>query len=356
MKNPPILAVLLLLTSCAASTTSQPAPASGQSSVGATVAPAQAPSPCSLALAESWPVETSLDHRDIDDARDVWPKMIAQAQRSVDIASFYVSASGTGALESTLEAMRAAASRGVRVRVLVDSKLAASYADSISRLRAMPGVSVSVWDAEKVLGGVHHAKYMVIDDAVLFVGSQNLDDRSLEHIAELGIGGACPSLAQALGAVFDRDWSYANGEGERGGVSGEGKWPRDIAVTEGGTATLSASPPAFLPPDAEWDLTAIVRMVESASRYVDLQMLSFSPHYRDGRPFLDISTALVRAASRGVRVRLLVSDWMKKDRDQADLRELAEAGVQVRVIHIPLVRGRHSLCTRGPCQARGGRR
>ena len=278
-------------------------------------------------------METSLDHADIDDARIVWPKMIEQATRSVDIASFYVSASGGGALEPTLEAVNEAAARGVRVRVLIDSKLSEQYAPSVGRLQAMHGVRVAVWDAEKVMGGVHHAKYMVVDDKVLFVGSQNFDDRSLEHIEELGIGGRCPSLAGALVRVFESDWRRATGEVWDEEV--DSKWPRDIALADGGTATLSASPQPYLPAHAEWDLDAILQMVDSARRSVDLQMLSFRPRYRDGSPFTDISGALIRAASRGVMVRLLVSDWMKKERDRADLQALVQAGVQVRVIRIP---------------------
>lgn len=332
-----LLIVAALLSGCA-STTSQPvAPVAGPPGAPAAATAAQLEPKCSLSLAESWPIETSLDHPAIDDARDLWPAMIAKARRSVHMASFYVSASGTGALEPTLEAMQAAAARGVRVRVLIDSKLAGQYADSLRRLEAMPAVAVSIWDAEKDLGGVHHAKYMVIDDETLFVGSQNLDDRSLEHIAELGIGGACPSLARGLAAVFDHDWSWANGKRTNGALAIP--WPRDIAVTEGGTATLSASPPGYLPAHATRDLAAIVEMVRSSSRYVDLQMLSFRPRYRDGGPFEDISSELVRAANRGVEVRVLVSNWLKGDRDRTDLRRLAEAGVHVRVIEIPVWSG-----------------
>ncbi len=274
-----------------------------------------------------------MDHPDIEDARDVWPEIINHAHHSVEIASFYVRASGTEALESTLKAIQSAAARGVQVRMLLDSKLAGSYQPSIRRLQAMHGVQVAVWDAEKILGGVHHAKYMVIDAQVLFVGSQNLDDRSLEHIEELGIWGQCPDLARPLRGIFNQDWAYATGKGKtpRQGLS----WPREVALVGGGTVTLSASPPSFLPHGAVGDLDAIVRLVESATQSVELQMLSFRPRYRNGRPFTRISSALINAASRGVRVRLLVSDWMKKERDQADLQALAEAGIEVRVISIP---------------------
>ena len=325
-----LVIALLVVTSCGGSSTVASTPSRPAAPVATPTPP-----PCSLALAESWPLETSLDHPDIADARTVWPEMIGRARRSIDVAEFYVSASGEGALEPTLRALREAAARGVRVRVLLDSKLAESYAASIERVRSMPGVEVVVWDAEAQLGGVHHAKYMVLDREQLFVGSQNLDDRSLEHIEELGIGGVCPPLAQSLAALFDGDWRLAQGGPDKSLAGASTPWARAVALSGGGAATLTASPRGSIPADAAWDIDALVGMADRARSDIDVQMLTFKPRYRDGSPFPVLRDALVRAASRGVHVRLLVSDWMKKDRDKADLRDIAAAGIEVRVIHIP---------------------
>jgi hypothetical protein len=44
-----------------------------------------------LDLVESAPIETTLLHADLPEAYEVWPAMIRSAERTLDIAQFYVS-------------------------------------------------------------------------------------------------------------------------------------------------------------------------------------------------------------------------------------------------------------------------
>src|SRR5688500_5195146 len=102
-------------------------------------APARAAAPeperdASLALVESCPIETTLDHADVPDAASVWPEMIERAQRTLDFAEFYASDAPGSRLSPVIEKVERAAARGVRVRFLADAALAKQYPDTLDRV------------------------------------------------------------------------------------------------------------------------------------------------------------------------------------------------------------------------------
>ena len=109
-----------------------------------------------------------------------------------------------------LQALRDAAGRGVAVRLLSDAKFAETYPDTLDALGDVAGIEVRTYDMKPVRGGVQHAKFFRVDDAV-WLGSQNFDWRSLEHIHELGVLVREPRAAADLGAVFEQDWAIAGG-------------------------------------------------------------------------------------------------------------------------------------------------
>ncbi|EPN59767.1 phospholipase D, partial [Pseudomonas syringae pv. actinidiae ICMP 19096] len=54
--------------------------------------------------------------------------------------------------------------------------------------------------------GIIHAKFFVVDGKQAFIGSQNFDWRSLEHIHETGLRIDEPTVVRQTQAVFDQDW------------------------------------------------------------------------------------------------------------------------------------------------------
>ena len=55
-------------------------------------------------------------------------------------------------------------------------------------------------------GGIIHAKYMVVDGKQAFIGSQNFDWRSLEHIHETGLRISDATVVSQVQAIFNQDW------------------------------------------------------------------------------------------------------------------------------------------------------
>lgn len=293
-----------------------------------------------LELVETFPVETTLDNPDLRDAHVVWPEMIDRAQKTLDFAEFYASddpASRQSRLETVTQAVERAAARGVKVRFLAEKVFQKTYPELLARLDAKDGIEVRIYDFGALAGGVLHAKYFLVDGRELYVGSQNYDWRSLQHIQELGVRVAEPSVARAYADVFETDWALAGGGDRRNRTRSQYLFP--AAVGDGGdTAQVTPvfSPSGWLPDPTLWDLPRLVEMIDRATRTVRLQLLTYKTTSRDGSYFDTLDTALRRAAQRGVQVQLLLSDWSKRKGTVEGLQSLQTIpGIDVRMSTIP---------------------
>ena len=322
-----LFAISLALASCG--------PASYAPTVNAANAPLAASSSAeAVELVESAPIETDLDHADVPNAADVWLAMIESAERSLDIAEFYAVSAPGSRLEPVVRAIEAAADRGVTVRFLIETIFLKTYPELVARLGARKGITVRHFDASKTMGGILHAKYFVVDDRESYLGSQNFDWRSLEHIQELGVRIREPRVTHALAEVFASDWAFAGAEVRPIRLNA-----LDFPVTtsrDGASAMPALSPKGFVGDDALWDLPALVHLLDGAKRSVEVQLLTYHPAHRDHAPFRELDDALRRAASRGVVVRLLCSHWQDKPGLIDAVRDLARLpNVEVRLLHIP---------------------
>jgi phosphatidylserine/phosphatidylglycerophosphate/cardiolipin synthase-like enzyme len=333
--------VAYLLLGASASCAPAPSPSTmpavateGASSAQVSTNPAATAGADSVTLVETAPVETTLDHPSIPEAADVWPAMIDAARQSLDIAEFYVSDAPNSRLTPVLAAVERAADRGVHVRLLVEQAFYGKYPESVDRLAHHAGIEVRHFDLHATMGGILHAKYFVVDRREAYVGSQNFDYRSLEHIQEMGVRLASPSLAAQLDELFAADWDVAGGAAT---TRYAGAWHGPVSVHAAGgiDVKLGASPRGWLPDAGFWDMPELLRWIDAAARSVDVQVLTYKPAMRDRSPFRDLDDALRRAAGRGVRVRLLVSHWGAKDEGLAALGRDLRAPSEVRILTIP---------------------
>ena len=297
---------------------------------------APAPARPTLVLVESSPLETTLDHPDIPEARDVWPEMIQGATHTLDIAEFYLSNAPGSRLEPVIQAVEAAADRGVKVRVLAEEKFATTYPDTLERLARRSGITVRRLNTAASMGGVLHAKYFVVDGHDAYLGSQNFDWRSLDHIQELGLRVRVPEVVHALADVFERDWLLAGGSTEPSPeTTVGGPFP---ARVEGGEVRVTPvfSPQGFLPDPETWELPRMVKLIDEAKHSVRVQVLTYKSRGRKGEDFPDLEEALKRAAARGVEVELLVADWSKRKGIIEGLQALqSPPGLTVKLLTIP---------------------
>ncbi len=289
-----------------------------------------------LVLYETAPVETTLGNDDLPDAAELWLDRVRDAKRSIDIAQFYAVDRPGSRLEPVVLALEAAASRGVRVRILADAGFAKTYPELLDRLGSRDRVDVRLLDLSERTGGVLHAKYMTIDGQRVLLGSQNFDWRSLDHIQELGVEVDHPQVVDAYEQVFGVDWALAGGETQ---VMRRDAPDLPLPVWYQGqqvTVLPVFSPQQLLPDPDTWDLPALVKLIDDADRRVRVHLLSYETRDYNGAEFLQLDQALRRAAARGVQVQLLLADWNQRASRISALQDMQRfANIEIRLSTIP---------------------
>lgn len=287
-------------------------------------------------LGETRPLETALGDTTLPTAQSVWLDMIRGAHTRLELEHFYLSRKPGEALDPVLDAIGRAAARGVKVRLLLDRGFHRTYPQPADSLGALPGVTLRLVDFARIAGGVQHGKVLAVDGRAVWLGSQNLDWRALSHIHELGARVTAPEVVRAFGEVFERDWAAADSTAKPPAEGPAVAWP--IAFTQDGAPGrmwASASPRGALPASVRWDRDVLLERIASARTTLEAQVLSYgvSGH---GTKDSTLHQALIAAAGRGVRVRLIVSDWVIGGRGEADLRALAATpGIEVRISRVP---------------------
>ena len=309
---------------------------------GVTAAAGQPAGHRAFEIVESIPIETTLDNPDIRNTQEVWLEMIHGAKKSLDIEQFYISNKEGEPLEDVVQAIEQAARRGVRVRIIGDSRFYKTYPETIDRLAAQKNIAKRIIDFGSLARGVQHAKYFIVDGEELFLGSQNFDWRALKHIHELGVRIRHREAAKFCSDIFELDWNLAetNDASTLTKVLSFTKYPLPLTIIERGNDTITftptASPVGFLPDSTSWDEPNIVRLIDDAKTELCLQFLGYDTRGRDKSEYRILDDAIRRAAQRHVRVRLIVADWEKGTPGEKALKELSSVpNVEVRFSVIP---------------------
>ncbi|TDR79708.1 phospholipase D-like domain-containing protein [Paludibacterium purpuratum] len=289
-------------------------------------------------LVHTAPAGAGLDTPDLRDPATVWREMIDSAQREIVLNEFYVASKAGSRLDTVIDRLDAAGRRGVKIRFLMEAKgRFATDPTTVARLRQIPNLDYRTLDWAKVSGnGIIHAKYFVVDGRTAYVGSQNFDWRSLEHIHETGLKIDEPTMTAQLQAIFEQDW-----RAEQRIAAGQPVPPLRTTVPPVDLqqpARLLASPNAWDPPgvaDSESSLTALMA---EAKQEIRIQLLDYVPLTYDKPPrYYPLFDNAIRAAlARGVKVKLMVSDWNAEAPGIDYLKSLALLpGMEVRIVTLP---------------------
>jgi len=291
-------------------------------------------------LVHTSPVETTLANPDLREPVTVWSELFDAAKKEIVIAQFYaVSKPGT-AFDKVLASLTQAGQRGVKIRFLLDLKgVGLSEPATIEQLKAIPNLDLRIIDFNKITGnGIVHAKYLAVDGKVAYIGSQNFDWRSFEHIHETGLKITEPAMVGQVQAIFEQDWQAQalTAKGSRATVLNSKTVPANYAQN----AFLLASPNAYNPAgvgDSESGLPALLADARSEVRIqlLDYAPLSYGPNRT--RPYYAVIDNAVRAAAqRGVKIKLMVSAWNTEAPAIAYLKSLALVpNVEIRIVTIP---------------------
>ncbi|NMB75242.1 MAG: DUF1669 domain-containing protein [Myxococcales bacterium] len=307
---------------------------------------AQTPWP-EFELVESVPQGTELDTPEVRNAPEVWLEMIGEAKKTLDIEQFYIASRKGEALEPILEAILQAARRGVRVRIVLDKGFTKKYIKPLDRLRAEKGIEARLLDVPALMGrGIQHAKFFVVDGEQVFLGSQNFDWRSLSHVREIGVRVKNGEVAGYFARVFETDWELAKNPDpaklSRMAESRSGHKP--VRMRLGGEEILVkplSSPEGLNPSRSAWDLQKMLSGIRRAKKEITVELLTYSLAGEGRETWSELDQALRDAAARGVKVRLLLSDWsFRKPAIDYIKRLYGVENLTVRFITIPQVPNR----------------
>ncbi|BBB31828.1 phospholipase D3/4 [Thermotomaculum hydrothermale] len=283
-------------------------------------------------IATSIPVETDLSYGKTAKAYEVWINAIKTANKSIDFSEFYLTGKDRWPLSLVVKEIVNAANRGVKVRFLVDVKMLKNSKELVEYFSKIPNIKVTIFNWKHLTGGINHSKYFIVDNKLCFVGSQNFDWRALKHIHETGILTDEPHIVKALSLIFNADWDYNNGDRKAY------EKLRKQKVTFRDDIYLTGSPDRLLPDGMDFSLNELLNMINSAKKSITIQLLNYSTFVHGKTEKFDaISKALIKAANRGVNVKLLVSNWNLRKPGVDSLKELARVkNIEVRFVQIPV--------------------
>lgn len=261
-----------------------------------------------------------------------------------------------GAVVAVMEALLRAARRGVSVRMVVDGAGTPTLPDRWTQAMGAAGIQ---WHCFLPLRGVHmmapgrwrrlHRKLCVIDGRLLFCGGINLldDHIDLNHgpqdVARLDfavcVSGEMVGQAQRLMAAFWGRLQVRHQLEERrfraasASLLGAGAalWPTHIDVSDwsDGTAMEVAQANLMLRDNVR-NRTRIEGAYRRAIAQARSEILIANAYFLPGRP---LRQALVRAAGRGVRVKLILQGryeyFLQYHATRAVYGELLAAGIEI---------------------------
>ncbi|XP_061690032.1 5'-3' exonuclease PLD3 isoform X1 [Syngnathoides biaculeatus] len=251
-----------------------------------------------------------------------WLRLLDEANSSVSVAAFYVSLrSNKSAFVDTkgrkvFERLKQLSSKRVKLNIAVNAPQ--TKTQDTSELAAA-GANIREVDLKSLSGGILHTKLLVIDQKHFYLGSANMDWRSLSQVKEMGVAVEdCSCLAQDATRIFDMYWSLSG--------SLPPYWPArftalsssqdPLHVNFNGVAAkvyFSSAPPQISARGRSDDLTTILSVISDAQEFIFISVMDYLPLSEFTKPLRfwpAIDSALRAAAcSRSVKIRLLVSCW-----------------------------------------------
>lgn len=316
---------------------------------------------CNLSFVETLPIGMNYTNNTVflDNTYDSWIKLISLARERIEIASFYwtmrredvypddSAKQGEEVFHLLLQAGR---DRNILLKITqnVPSQIRPNIDTEVLTKKANAKVK-SLNFAGLLGGGVLHSKLWLVDRTHLYIGSANMDWRSLSQVKELGLMALnCSCLANDFAKIFDVYWTIGN-DGKIPSVWPDYlntrinlKNPMNFTFMNNKYKTfVASSPPSFSPKGRTNDVDAILYCIEKAEKFIYISVMDYFPLtiYTAKIKYWPIIDDALRTAAieRKVHIRLLISSWKHMMESEVfflkSLMELTDsyAGVKIEV-------------------------
>ncbi|KAF7232726.1 hypothetical protein EG68_07359 [Paragonimus skrjabini miyazakii] len=258
---------------------------------------------------------------------DAWKSLLNLSNEQLNIASFYWTLLAEPRFNfSAVNQGREIFNTLLNLSEKIQVNIAQSGSEKKDReLDAMTAAGARVYwiDVAKLLGqGIIHTKLWTADSKHAYLGSANMDWRSLTEVKELGVLYTnCSIIVSDLEKVHETLRIVSTGIPT--------VWPTTVWTEYNLTHPMmielngiesklyfSSSPPEFNPPGRTYDLEAILNTIRKAKKFIYLSVMNYSPeivYYGSDKKneFWPVIDNALRSAviDRGLEVRLLISIW-----------------------------------------------
>ena len=198
--------------------------------------------------------------------------------------------------------------------------------------------------------GILHTKFIIVDGSNFYIGSANVDWRSLAQVKELGFTmSACECFADDILKIFQQYWDTAGNDlpaewPDSAGTAWNSQNPSQVLLN--GTVSalyFSVSPPTFLAPGREDDGDAVVETMALApyGSTVQISVMDYLPYFEYMSPqiYWDKFDTGIRSNSfnNNVRFDLLFSLWNHTADNMLDFANSLNnvPGVTVKIYIVP---------------------
>lgn len=253
----------------------------------------------SLQLVESIPEGLVYDHDSPSfmSTYDAWMSLINQTKKTLFIGSFYWTLKSDEVYnhsssiygDKIFHSLLAAGSeRNIDIRIAQNMPNQQSPNVDTEILQKRKAAAVRSVNFSRLLGsGVLHTKVWIADGKHIYLGSANMDWRSLSQVKELGVLITnCSCLAKDLTKIFNVYWDLGKNDS-----SIPVKWPdryntavnmdKPMLVNYNGdylfSTFFSSSPPPLSPKGRTSDLDAIIHTILNAERFVHISVMDYFP-------------------------------------------------------------------------------
>ncbi|XP_037920584.1 5'-3' exonuclease PLD3-like isoform X2 [Hermetia illucens] len=290
---------------------------------------------CRMQLVESIP--EGLDYPDgspkFPSTYEAWKTLIGLANKSIDIGSFYWTLRGSDVYNHSSawqgekifqQILNSGTQRKLRIRIAQNAPTQQQPNLDTEYLIKRKAAEVRSVNFLKLLGGgVLHTKVWIVDEQHFYIGSANMDWRSLTQVKELGVLATnCTCLAKDIMKIFTVYWTMGKNNSHI-----PAHWPDELStkinivtplrVRVNGEYDfkifLSSSPPPMSPRGRTQDEEAIVKTILRAEKFVHISVMDYFPLmiYSPKLQYWPlIDDALRKAAiEHKVSIKLLISWW-----------------------------------------------
>ena len=242
--------------------------------------------------------KSQMSHRLIvlpDDGADAIIDPIRAARRTLNIRMFLFTD------PSLLDAVIAARHRGVRVRVMLNPARRDGTSDNEVARGALLAAGVSVRDSSTEFA-ITHQKSMVIDNEVGFIESLNWETRDLTETRDYAVETTSAVEVEEMVRCFDADWN------ERPFVPAPGSnliWCPNNGRQRIADFIDSARETLWLQNERYQDMVIIERLVRAAKRGVRVRIMSRALHKLKSKKLFEGVSGLRIVHDVGAKVRAL---------------------------------------------------